>query len=74
VATTPASDRGLSREALMKFDAAQAKTAWALQHRRRFALVIGDDVLARETVRSGRDTRSATRHHLWDRWGVKHRT
>lgn len=45
-ATPPASHRGLSREALMKFDAAQAKTAWALQHRRRFALVEGDDVLA----------------------------
>lgn len=37
---------GLSREAMVKLDAAQAKTAWALRHRRRFALVDGDDVLA----------------------------
>ena len=47
VAATPlGSHRGLSRDAFMKFDAAQAKTAWALQHRRRFALVQGNDVLA----------------------------
>jgi hypothetical protein len=47
VAATPlVSHRGLSRDAFMKFDAAQAKTVWALQHRRRFASVQGDDVLA----------------------------
>jgi hypothetical protein len=47
VARTPlATYRGLSREAFVKYDAAQAKTVWALQHRRRFALVEGDDVLA----------------------------
>jgi hypothetical protein len=47
VASTPlVSYHGLSREAFVKFDAAQAKTAWALRHRRRFALVDGHDVLA----------------------------
>jgi hypothetical protein len=47
VASTPlVSYDGLSREAFVKFDAAQAKTAWALRHLRRFALVDGDDVLA----------------------------
>ena len=47
VATTPlAASRGLSREAFAKYDAARAKTAWALRHQRRFALVEGDDVLA----------------------------
>ena len=47
LAATPlGSHRGLSPDAFVKFDAAQAKTAWALQHRRRFALVQGDDVLA----------------------------
>ena len=47
VARTPlATYRGLSREAFVKYDAAQAKTVWALQHRRRLALVEGDDVLA----------------------------
>ncbi len=38
--------RGLSREAFVKYDAALAKTAWALGHRRRFALMDGDQVLA----------------------------
>jgi len=38
--------RGLSREAFVKYDAAQAKTAWALRHRHRFALMQGDDLLA----------------------------
>jgi hypothetical protein len=47
VATTPlAAYRGLSREAFVKYDAAQAKTAWALGHRRRFALMQADEVLA----------------------------
>lgn len=47
VATTPlAAYRGLSREAFVKYDAAQAKTAWALRHRRRFALMQADEVLA----------------------------
>lgn len=47
LAATPlATYRGLSRDAFVKYDAAQAKTAWARDHRRRFALVDGDDVLA----------------------------
>jgi hypothetical protein len=47
VATTPlVACRGLSREAFVKYDAAQAKTAWALHHRRRFALMQAHDVLA----------------------------
>lgn len=37
---------GLSREAFIKYDAAQARTAWGLRHRRRLVLVDGDDVLA----------------------------
>lgn len=40
---------GLSREAYAKFDAAQMKTAWGRDHRRRFALVDGTDVLASAT-------------------------
>jgi hypothetical protein len=47
VASTPlAAYRGLSREAFVKYDAAQSKTAWALRHRRRFALMQADEVLA----------------------------
>jgi hypothetical protein len=47
VATTPlVACRGLSLEAFAKYDAAQAKTPWALRHRRRFALMQADDVLA----------------------------
>lgn len=47
VAATPqALYRGLNRKALVTFDAAQAKTTWALHHQRRFALVEGDQVLA----------------------------
>ena len=47
VATTPqAARRGLSRAAFIKYDAAQARTAWARGHRRRFALVASGDVLA----------------------------
>ena len=47
VATTPlVAYSGLSREAFVKYDAAQAKTPWALRHRRRFALMQADDVLA----------------------------
>src|SRR5688572_28956025 len=47
VATTPlVACRGLSREAFVKYDAAQARTAWAVRRRRRFALVESGDVLA----------------------------
>lgn len=47
VATTPpAACRGLDRAAFATYDAAQARTAWALRHRRRFALVASGDVLA----------------------------
>lgn len=47
VAATPlVAHCGLSRDAFMKFDAAQAKTAWAVKRRRRFVLVEGNDVLA----------------------------
>jgi hypothetical protein len=47
VAATPlVAHHGLSREAFAKYDAAQAKTPWALRHRRRFALMQADDVLA----------------------------
>ena len=41
--------QGLSRDAYAKFDAAQMKTAWGRDHRRRFALVDGADVLASAT-------------------------
>jgi hypothetical protein len=37
---------GLSRPAFATFHAAQTKTAWALRHQRRYALVAGDEVLA----------------------------
>jgi hypothetical protein len=37
---------GLSREALVKYNAVQAQTVWALAHQRRFALMQGDEVLA----------------------------
>ena len=47
VATTPlVAYHGLSREGFVKYDAAQAKTAWALRHRRRFALMQADEVVA----------------------------
>jgi hypothetical protein len=46
VATTPLVNGGLSRAALARHEAAQAKTAWALGHQRRFALMQGDQVLA----------------------------
>jgi hypothetical protein len=46
VATPPAAARRLSPAALVKYDAAQARTAWALRNRRRFALVAAGDVLA----------------------------
>jgi hypothetical protein len=47
VTTTPlAASGGLTREAFARYDAAQAKTPWALRHRRRFALMRADDVLA----------------------------
>ena len=40
------SPEDLSREAYAKFEAAQMKTAWGRDHRRRWALVDGADVLA----------------------------
>jgi hypothetical protein len=46
VEATPLAACGLSREAFARYHAAQAKTAWAVGHRRAFALVHGDDVLA----------------------------
>ena len=47
VATTPlTAHHGLSREVFARYDAAQAKTSWALRHRRRFALMQADEVLA----------------------------
>lgn len=39
-------NRGLSRAAYGRFDAAQMKTAWGRSHQRRFALTNGDAVLA----------------------------
>jgi hypothetical protein len=44
--TYPVLHQDLSRQAFAKFDAAQRKTAWALGHQRRFALVEGADLLA----------------------------
>ena len=44
--TYPVLHQDLSRQAFTKLDAAQRKTAWALRHQRRFALVEGADVLA----------------------------
>ena len=44
--TYPVLHQNLSRQAFAKFDAAQGKTAWALCHQRRFALVEGADLLA----------------------------
>jgi hypothetical protein len=47
VATTPRfASGGLSREAFARYDAARAKTVWALGHQRRFALMQDGDVLA----------------------------
>ena len=40
---------GLSRHAYGRFDAAQMKTAWGRDHRRRFALVEGPELLASAT-------------------------
>src|SRR5688572_1686659 len=40
---------GLSRHAYAQFDAAQTRTAWGRRHRRRFALMEGNDVLASAT-------------------------
>ena len=48
-AASAVSPDGLSREASAKLDAAQMKTAWGRDHRRRFALVDGADVLASTT-------------------------
>ena len=45
--TTPLpSIGGLSRAGMVTYEAAQAKTPWGLQHRRRFALVESGDILA----------------------------
>lgn len=46
IASQASSCSDLSCEAFGKFEAAQAQTAWARHHRRRFALMEGDDVLA----------------------------
>ena len=47
VEMTPAAGRGgLSHQAFAKYDAALAKTAWAVRHRRRFALMQGENLLA----------------------------
>lgn len=47
IATAPLAASGeLSRQGFVKYEAAQAKTAWALRHRCRFALVKGNEVLA----------------------------
>ncbi len=51
VATAPeVAPHGLCREAFAKYDAAQAKTLWALRHRRRIALMHADEVLQRGAV------------------------
>ena len=42
----PAGHEGLHRHAYARFDAAQMKTAWGRRHRRRFALMDGDTILA----------------------------
>jgi hypothetical protein len=44
--TSLVSSHGLSRAALLKYEAARTKTAWALRHVHRFALTEGDEVLA----------------------------
>jgi GNAT superfamily N-acetyltransferase len=44
--TAPVRHEGLGRQAFATLDAAQTKTAWALRHQRRFALVDGADLLA----------------------------
>jgi hypothetical protein len=54
--TVSVAQPGLDREALARFDAAQARTVWAIRHRRRFVLMQADDVLA-----------SAERYHLTGR-------
>ena len=43
------SSQGLSRHAYAQFESAQTRTAWGRRHRRRFALVEGNDVLASAT-------------------------
>jgi hypothetical protein len=44
--TPPAACLGLSRAAFATYEAAQAGTAWARRHRRRFALVASGDIVA----------------------------
>mgnify|MGYP006951128912 CR=1 FL=1 len=48
-ATYPLSNGGLSRHAYGRLDAAQTRTVWGRDRRRRFALVDGGDVLASAT-------------------------
>jgi hypothetical protein len=48
-ATHPLSNGGLSRHAYGTLDAAQKRTVWGRDHRRRFALVDSGDVLASAT-------------------------
>jgi hypothetical protein len=43
------SSKGLSRHAYTQFEAAQTRTAWGRRHRRRLALVEGNNVLASAT-------------------------
>lgn len=45
-AATPPAAPGLNHGAAARYEAAQAATAWALRHRRRYALVQSDQVLA----------------------------
>ena len=44
--TDPVRFEGLGPQAFATLDAVQTKTAWALCHQRRFALIDGTDVLA----------------------------
>ncbi len=44
--TYPVWHEGLTRQAFAQFDSAQMKTAWALRHQQRFALVEGTELLA----------------------------
>jgi hypothetical protein len=48
-ATPPTASHGLPGEAFKTFEAARSRTAWAVEHRRRFALVDGSRLLAATT-------------------------
>src|SRR4051794_39633949 len=48
-ATHPIWHEGLSRHAYGRYDAAQARTAWGRDHRQRFALIDGSQLLASAT-------------------------